>query len=203
MVESSQETNRVFHTKESVRQSLISLLEEKDINHIKAIDVYSKARVSKATFYRYYRDVFDLLVECFELYLDVQGEVKTSIAEGTYGQNTLDLMLLGIRRIQRYPKLYLTCIQCTYAPFISDFSARSTSLSTNSARQLIIERGLTPETCVIPISRLAELCIALTTDINVTWAKSGCIEPAESVAELQNTCVARFIDGMRTAQPPN
>lgn len=151
------DTNRVFRTKESVRQALIALLEDHDVNRIKAADVYNRARVSKATFYRYYRDVFDLLVECFALYLDVQPEVGASIEAGSFARSTRELILLGTRRIQRYPRLYLACVQCTYAPFLQDFSARSTHLSERSVRRLVEDRGLTAQTCAIDVDRLAQL----------------------------------------------
>ena len=192
-----QESNRVYHTKESLRHALVALLEVQEVGHIKAVDVYMAARVSKATFYRYYHDVYDLLVECFEVYLDVQDEVRLSIESANLPSMSYELTLMGVRKIKQNPRLYLSCIQCTYAPFIKDFTERSTSLSQRSTRVLMDARGVTEATCAIDVDRLASLCIALSTDICVAWALGGCVESPEDIARLQVTCLTRFIDAMR------
>ena len=52
---------RVKYTKGVIKDTFISLLEEKEINKIKVSELCNIADINRATFYRYYLDVFDLL----------------------------------------------------------------------------------------------------------------------------------------------
>lgn len=52
---------RIKYTKKIIKDTLIRLLNEKDINKITVSEICKIADINRATFYRYYLDVFDLL----------------------------------------------------------------------------------------------------------------------------------------------
>lgn len=52
---------RVKYTKKIIRETLINLLSEKDLKQITVSEICNIADINRATFYRYYLDVYDLL----------------------------------------------------------------------------------------------------------------------------------------------
>ena len=51
---------RVKYTKKVIKETFISLLEEKELNKITVSELCSIADINRATFYRYYLDIYDL-----------------------------------------------------------------------------------------------------------------------------------------------
>ena len=52
---------RVKYTKDIIKSTFIELLKEKEINKISVSELCNKADINRATFYRYYIDIYDLL----------------------------------------------------------------------------------------------------------------------------------------------
>ena len=52
---------RIKYTKKTIKDTFIKLLAEKDIKKITVSELCKKADINRATFYRYYLDVYDLL----------------------------------------------------------------------------------------------------------------------------------------------
>lgn len=52
---------RIKYTKKIIKDTFIELVTEKDIKKITVSEICAKADINRATFYRYYLDVFDLL----------------------------------------------------------------------------------------------------------------------------------------------
>ena len=52
---------RVKYTKKVIKDTFLSLLEEKDISNISVKELCEVADVNRGTFYRYYEDIYDLL----------------------------------------------------------------------------------------------------------------------------------------------
>ena len=63
---------RVRRTKEQLKNALVGLLLEKDINSITVSEVTSIADVNRSTIYLHYRDIFDL-------YVKLQNEIFTEL----------------------------------------------------------------------------------------------------------------------------
>lgn len=51
---------RVRYTKRMIREVFIGLLEQKPIDRITVTEICEKAEINRATFYKYYQDVYDL-----------------------------------------------------------------------------------------------------------------------------------------------
>ena len=52
---------RVIHTKKKIKDTFITLLNEKELNKITVSEICKSANINRATFYRYYLDIYDLL----------------------------------------------------------------------------------------------------------------------------------------------
>ena len=52
---------RIKYTKKIIKDTFLSLLSEKDIKNITVSEICKIADINRATFYRYYLDVYDLL----------------------------------------------------------------------------------------------------------------------------------------------
>lgn len=55
---------RVIRTKQSIRDALIDLIEEKGFEAIAVKDITTKANINRGTFYAHYQDKFDLMDKC-------------------------------------------------------------------------------------------------------------------------------------------
>lgn len=69
---------RVIRTKESIRDALIKLIDEKGFEAITVKDITTKAKINRGTFYAHYQDKFDLMKKCEEeIMLELSSIVKT------------------------------------------------------------------------------------------------------------------------------
>ena len=71
---------RIKYTKKTIKDTFISLLSEKDIKKITVSEICKLADINRATFYRYYLDVYDLLDKIQEEFIE---ELKNPYIEDT------------------------------------------------------------------------------------------------------------------------
>jgi len=57
---------RVIRTRESIRNALVELIEEKGFEAISVKDITTRAKINRGTFYAHYQDKFDLMTKCEE-----------------------------------------------------------------------------------------------------------------------------------------
>ncbi|MGE7607999.1 TetR/AcrR family transcriptional regulator [Peribacillus frigoritolerans] len=57
---------RVIRTKNSIRNALVELIDEKGFEAITVKDITMKAKINRGTFYAHYQDKFDLMTKCQE-----------------------------------------------------------------------------------------------------------------------------------------
>lgn len=85
---------RIKYTKNIIKTTFLSLLEEKDIKKITVSEICKISDINRATFYRYYLDVYDLLDKIQE---DFITELKdASSNEDTYTVSTFSKELLNV-----------------------------------------------------------------------------------------------------------
>ena len=60
---------RVKYTKKIIKETTLSLLKEKDISKITISEICTLADINRATFYRYYLDIYDLLEKIEEEFI--------------------------------------------------------------------------------------------------------------------------------------
>lgn len=73
---------RIKYTKKVIKDTLITLLEEKEINKITVSEICKIADINRATFYRYYLDVYDLLDKIEEEFVDTLKTANESMDNG-------------------------------------------------------------------------------------------------------------------------
>ena len=70
---------RIRYTKMVIQDAFIALLKEKPVNKVTVKEICDRAQINRATFYRYYRDPFDLLDKIEEEMLSqLQSNLQTS-----------------------------------------------------------------------------------------------------------------------------
>lgn len=77
---------RVKYTKKIIKDTFLELVAEKDIKKITVSEICTKADINRATFYRYYLDVFDLLDAIKK---EFETELKNAYAPSNENENTV------------------------------------------------------------------------------------------------------------------
>ena len=72
---------RLKYTKKVIKDAFLSLLEKKDLNKITVSEICSIADINRATFYRYYLDIYDLFDKIQEEFVE---KLKLSIDSDSY-----------------------------------------------------------------------------------------------------------------------
>ncbi|MGJ7909977.1 TetR/AcrR family transcriptional regulator [Neobacillus sp. LXY-1] len=60
---------RVIRTKQSIKDALMELIEEKGFESITVKDITNRAKINRGTFYIHYQDKFDLMTKCQEEFM--------------------------------------------------------------------------------------------------------------------------------------
>lgn len=84
---------RVQYTKKVISETFLNLLEEKDISSITVTELCNLADINRATFYRYYLDVYDLLKQIEN---DFILEIKNSSTMESLPKNSVYNFTMGI-----------------------------------------------------------------------------------------------------------
>ena len=77
---------RTKYTQKVIKETFINLLEEKEITKITVSEICKIADINRATFYRYYLDVYDLLSN---IQKEMEEELKNSYHPETENDNTI------------------------------------------------------------------------------------------------------------------
>jgi len=85
----TQESQRVFETKERIRDAFFELYGMKKIERISIKEITDKAQLNRGTFYVYYKDIYDLLEktedELIEELMDKIKDIMIMILRVPYG----------------------------------------------------------------------------------------------------------------------
>lgn len=87
---------RIKYTKKIIKDTFLKLLAEKDINKITVSEICKIADINRATFYRYYLDVYDLLDKIQEEFVnELKNAVNTTdnLNIQSFTQNMLNIFL--------------------------------------------------------------------------------------------------------------
>lgn len=92
------EDYRIRTTKKLIRESLIKLLEEKPINKITVTELCTECQINRATFYRYYEDVYDLLDQLEkQLVLELKSGIQLTRNDYTISGFTEEILEVLLR----------------------------------------------------------------------------------------------------------
>lgn len=84
---------RIQYTKKVIKETCIELLSEKDITKLSVSELCKKADINRATFYRYYLDIFDLLSKIEDEFVE---ELKNSYKDYNIKDNELNDYILAL-----------------------------------------------------------------------------------------------------------
>lgn len=97
---------RVRRTRNAIRAAFLALIEEKGFESIVVQDIADRAMINRVTFYKHYRDKYDLLEQTMnEMYQDLMTKVRqapTSPRE----QVINNLLVLWLEEVTRYASFY-------------------------------------------------------------------------------------------------
>lgn len=94
---------RVKYTRQVIKDSFIKLLEKKDITKVTVMELCKEADINRATFYRYYVDIFDLLEKMEEEFV---VEFQSTYKDFDYTHNELyDYVLALLQACEKHKKL--------------------------------------------------------------------------------------------------
>ena len=94
---------RIQYTKKIIKETCIELVSEKDITKVSVSELCKKAYINRATFYRYYLDIFDLLKKIEDEFVE---ELKDSYKDYNSKENELyDYVLALFKTCQNNKKL--------------------------------------------------------------------------------------------------
>ena len=74
---------RVKYTKKIIKENFIELLKEKELNKITVSELCEKSDINRATFYRYYIDIYDLLEKIEQELIDELKELLSNYKDYT------------------------------------------------------------------------------------------------------------------------
>ena len=84
---------RIKYTKKTIKDTLLSLLNTKEINKITVSEICKIADINRATFYRYYLDVYDLLEQIQnEFVLELKNTYYNKKSNITISSFTLEFL---------------------------------------------------------------------------------------------------------------
>lgn len=83
---------RTLYTKRTIKESLIKLLQTKEIHQVTVTDICKMADINRGTFYAHYKDAYDLLQSMED---ELFAQISKYIYE-TPSENYYDLLLLNV-----------------------------------------------------------------------------------------------------------
>ena len=87
------EDRRIIYTKKVIKDSFIDLLEQKPINKITVTELCTHCEINRATFYRYYEDIYDLLEKLKGQYvLELKAAISVSKDDYTISGFTSEIL---------------------------------------------------------------------------------------------------------------
>lgn len=77
------DNQRVKITKKIIKNTLVDMLEDMDINKITVSSLCKRAEINRSTFYNYYDDIYDLLKKIEdEIFNEIKEDVKKHELDG-------------------------------------------------------------------------------------------------------------------------
>jgi AcrR family transcriptional regulator len=193
---------RVRRTQKLLREALIALIEEQSFDTITVGEIAERAMVSRAAFYRYYQDKYDLVEKIFEEAMDtliremdlrgstVVGECASEpwialLDQGVQMERTPDPLVRLFNHFATYERLYCALLgakgsswfQTKVRAFLADvLKERTQGLRVFPNSQSVKENHMMVSGVVFPL--LAGLLI----DAITWWLEHGRPSPPRSMA---------------------
>lgn len=178
---------RVRYTKMMIREKFVGLLKEKPLNKITVKELCALAEINRATFYKYYCDVYDLMEQMEQGILEELRETMRASA----GEEPKKMLTGMLEKMQESGDLYVTLFSQHGDPHFPTkiFQMCYAELSEQIRRRL---PRLTKDQQVWLYIYTAQG----SSGILHYWISTGMVEPPEEVAGFMERLVESTVGGM-------
>lgn len=166
---------RVRFTKKVIRDAFLSLLREKSVKQITITELCRQAEINRATFYKHYRDAYDLLEQ---IETEVLNHLRKT-AQQIQGANAMDHFVRLLERAREHHQEFAVIASQNGDPF---FSRRISACLYDSARDTVFRH--LPE---LPEDERTMVCCFLErggSGVLEHWMETGMRREPETVARL-------------------
>lgn len=183
---------RVIRTKQSIREALVDLIEEKGFEAITVKDITTRAKINRGTFYAHYQDKFDLMTKCEEEIMHEMTRIAKQNFPGliavlevetpTVAQNPIAISMLEyINKNSEFMKAMLgTNGNLNFQSRLKDFIWKT--IFTDGSNSFIKEENL-----LVPGQYLASYIAAAHIGVIQKWLESGRQETPIEMANILST----------------
>ncbi len=105
---------RLRRTQKLLREALVELIEERGFDRLTVGELASRAMVSRAAFYRNYRDKYDLVEQIFE---EVMSTLRGAMAHTAPDQHPPQVWVTFFEHIAAYERLYRALLGTKGSPW--------------------------------------------------------------------------------------
>lgn len=174
----SQPNVRVRRTRLLLREALVDLIEDRGFDRVTVGELCARALVSRAAFYRNYRDKYELVEQIFD---EAMAEMTASDEEDTRSPGQRFAGLFG--HIDRYHRLYGALLGRRGSPWFAD---RMRSALAATASEHLPDRG---------VDALAPSVIsAMFVQSVLWWLEHGRPWPPEEIAARSAVLIRAVIE---------
>ncbi len=166
---------RVRYTRKVIREEFLRLLTKKPVSKITVTEICASSGINRATFYRHYLDIPDLLDK---LEQEILNELRREIRERK-GKEVGPFILTVLERVRSDSDAYLTLASNKGDP---SFSLKVFEICYQEIKPMLEENipGMTPE----KRDQLYRFLSAGSGGILNEWLRSGMKEPAAEIKDF-------------------
>ncbi len=175
---------RLRYTRMVIKNSFVELLKKKPINKITVKEICEMAEINRATFYKHYLDVYDLLNKLEQEFLtELQNDVQQSIEK-----NFIDTFILILVSIKANSELYITLFSQNGDPLFPNriFCLCYEYIEVENSKHF---QKLSPSELTWLYYFIAQGCSGILTQ----WIKNGMVEPINEVADFTDKLIQNIL----------
>lgn len=178
---------RVRYTKMVITQSFIKILKTKPINKITVKEICAMAEINRATFYKHYLDVYDLLEKIEAQFLDELRDILNSRANNT----TKDILTLIMVSFKADEETYKAISSSNGDPTFPAKILETCNYITQTQMDIIMNKKLTQKQKEWIYQFTAHGCNGILNN----WISGGMKEPISEVADFVEQLIKNSLSG--------
>lgn len=166
----TKEDQRTRITKEIFRKTLINLLKDKNLHRINVTELCREAELSRATFYAYYVDIFDLFEKIEN---DVYQKLTTFLSENDSNESRLENI---VGYVGEHDQLFSILLSVDIS---NDFTRSIIKLSRSFSNPKVTRTNI--------YDYLEDYAVSGSTSVLLHWLQNGKRESPKVISQLLTT----------------
>jgi len=167
---------RIRYTREVIKKEFFKLIKEKPLSQITVKELCVNADINRTTFYKHYKDIYDLLDQWEEELLD---EMRQMIKEHGEEKDIYDLLKISLEKIKDFGDIWVTFSNLEKG---DELNTKMFQIWYDFAMP-ILQKKLTGFSKT-DVSYLYEYISKGSSSLMGVWAKSGMKESTEDLMKL-------------------